>query len=231
MSSGSQSASAPGWWAQHGNGLMNGASGVLGGIGSIVSGFNSGAKQAQQYNQQGMQNQQQQYDQGLGYLNPYQQAGTQALGQYQGYLNQFQDPNQYYNNVMSNYQQSPAAQFQIQQGEQSANRAAAAGGNVGTPAEQKALMQYSQGVSNQDMQQYFNNQMGISNQYGQGLGNLMNQGFGAAGQMNQNRMGLGDAIGNWYQNMGQNAMYGQQAQNQGLFGGIGGILGGIGSLF
>lgn len=196
-------------------GLFSGISNLLGGGAPDMSGIINQGRQALG----------QQYDQGLGYLNPYMQAGQNAMGGYQNFLNQYGDPTHMYNDIMSHYSMSPGAQFQMQQGTQAANAAAAANGMLGSGAEQKALMQYGQGIANQDQQQYLNNILGMGNTYLNGMGNLMGQGFGAANAANQNRMGYGNALGQLYGGQAQAQAYGQQN----LLGNIGNIIsGGIG---
>lgn len=207
--------------------------GIAGGIGSLIGGFNSGSGQMQDQINNAINRTGQTTDQANQYLQPYQQGGQQAYGQYNDWLQRMQNPTGFYNDVMSQYQMSPAAQFQMEQGTQAANHSAAAAGNVGTPAAQKALMRYSQGLSSQDMQNYFNNVMGVNSQYGGGLNNLNQMGYGAANQMGQNLMMSNSQIAQLLQNMGMAGAYGQQQQGAGIGGAIGGIAGGLlsGGLF
>lgn len=202
----------------------------LSGISSLLGGNMSGSGQMQNYAQQGIDASNQGYNQAQGYLQPYQQGGQQAYGQYQDWLGQMQNPTQYYNNVMDSYSMSPAAQFQLEQGTQAANNSAAAAGNIGTPAAQKALMRYSQGLANQDMQNYFNNVQGISNLFGGGLNTLNQMGYGASNQMANNSMMNSQQIAQLLQNLGMAGAYGQQQQGAGI-GGFLGSIGGIASLF
>lgn len=196
--------------------------GIGGAIGNFLSGGGTGGYQDMQGQiQNGMNALNQNYGYGRDALNPWAQGGQWAMGQYQNALGGMADPQAYYNHIMDGYQMSPGAQFQMKQGQQGINNAAAAGGTLGSGAEQKAMDQYSQGVANQDQQQYFQNQMGINNQYMGGLGNMMNQGYGAAGQMNNSYMNQGNALANEYNNMGT-AQYGQ---NTALWGGIGDWIG------
>ena len=72
-------------------------------------------------------------------LDPYAQAGKRALGKTESYLDQLSDPEGYINKVMGDYKMSPQAKFEMEQGITAANRGAAAGGMLGSGAEQKAL--------------------------------------------------------------------------------------------
>jgi len=112
-------------------------------------------------------------------LNPYMTAGTDAIGSYQNALNRMANPTDFMNNIMNQYQQSPWAKFQTDQGIKAGNNAASASGMLGSGAEQKELAQFAQGVSSKDMQQYLQNALGINNQYLGGYGHLMDNGLGA----------------------------------------------------
>lgn len=111
-----------------------------------------------------------------GYLNPYLQAGTGALGQYQSQLGQMSDPTSFYNNIMSQYQDSPATQFQRQQGLNSLQNTAAATGYTGSGKELKDIDQFSQGVTAQGQNQFLQNILGIHNNFLQGLQGLTGMG-------------------------------------------------------
>ena len=119
----------------------------------------------------------------LGYMQPYQQAGTQALGQYQGALGQQADPTAFYDQIMSHYAQSPAAKFQEQQGIGALQNRAAATGMTGSGQEMKDIMKYSQGLASQGQQDYLKNILGIRGDYMSGLKGLGLQGQQAAGTM------------------------------------------------
>lgn len=201
---------------------MMGAGGLLGGIMG-----QQGANQMSGDIQQGMNAMQNASNQGVGYLQPWQQAGQQALGQFGQFNQQMSNPSQYVNGIMSGYQISPAAQFQMQQMQNQMNNSAADSGNLGSPSEQKAMMQYGNGIVAQNQQQYLGNVLGVGNQYENNLGTMMGQGLNAAQGMNQNRMSLGNNLGQMYQNMGMAGMNGDQSMG----GGLGSMLGGLGGMF
>lgn len=183
------------WWNNYSDiqkaGTIGGLTGMLGGMfGNSDQAYKDAMKQYEKYAQKGAEAQ-----------NPFYNAGTGAIPQYQDWLKQMQDPSKFINEQMGNYQASPYAQYQQQQQMNALNNMASASGLMGsTPAMQQA-QQNAQNISSQDMQQYLNNVLGINTQYGQGVGNMMNMGQGAANQLT-----------NLYGNMGQNM--GQLAYNQ-----------------
>ena len=124
------------------------------------------------------------------------------------------------------YQQSPGMAFQMQQGQNAlaAQNSAAGGRNSG--AAQKDLLQFSQGLANQDYQQYVNNQLsqrgqqiGTAAQLGQlyagqaGLyGNLGGQTAGVYGNQLNAQLGQNSLLGTAYSNYAGFGGAGQQAQ-------------------
>ena len=138
-----------------------------------------------------------------------------------------QDPQAFYQKMMSGYAMSPQAQMQQQQAIKSANQAAAASGMLGGGAEQKALADYSQQLSARDQQQWLQNMMGINTQYLGGLQDLMQRGFGAGQQMGGWTMGAGQDIGSLQNAIGQAQMGGDMAGMQGIGQLLGLLTGGV----
>lgn len=165
-------------------------------------------------------------DEVSGNFNPYMQAGSGAIGTYQNALNQMQDPTKFMNNIMNQYQQSPWAKFQTQQGINAANNAGSASGMLGSGAEQKELADYAQNISSRDMQQYFNNAMGINNQYLGGYGHLMDNGLNANNMYSNFLNGLMNSQANVAGAKAQAQSMQGQTENQGW----GDMLGGAASL-
>lgn len=187
------------------------------------------------------------------YFNPYIQAGNNALpvlqGQYGSLLGQLPGLQSQYGMLMNNpgavmnkigqgFQQSPGYQFQVNQALGAANRAAAAGGMLGSPMEQQTIAGRVNGLANQDYYNYLNHGLslyntglqGSANLYGAGLsgeGNLARMGYGAASN-------LGEDLASALMSQSQLAYAGATNQNeaqQGALGGIGGLLaGGLGDL-
>lgn len=149
---------------------------------------------------------------------PYMQYGQAALPNLQNQYNQLMNPN-FINTMGKSFQQSPGLQFQINQATNAANRAAAAGGTLGTPAEQQNLANVTSGLANQDYYNWLNHAMGAYGMGLQGEQGMAGMGLNAAGQMSQ---GMEDAL------MSQaNLGYaGQQNQNQMNGGMWGSLLGG-----
>jgi hypothetical protein len=154
--------------------------------------------------------------------NPYIQAGLGALPQLQSQYGQLMNGN-FINNMGQNFQQSPGLKFQIDQATGAANRAAAAGGSLGTPAEQQNLANVTNGLANQDYYNWLNHAM---NAYGMGLQGeqgLYNTGFNASNELANN-------LGANAMSQANLAYAGQQNQNQfrgGMLGAGLGLLGGM----
>jgi len=155
---------------------------------------------------------------GINAQNPFYQAGTQALPQYQNWLGSMQNPSEFINNLMNQYQQSPQARYQIQQGNREGLNAASAGGLVGSTPFGQQMQQNAANISSQDMNNWLQNALGVNTQYGARLGGQIGVGQGAANQMS-----------NIYGNLGNTAYgsaYGQQAgQNQDFSNVLGGLFG------
>lgn len=176
---------------------------------------------------------------------PFQQGGLDSFGQWKGatnnmgaYLNQFpgmgagqwastqQSPQQYYQNIMGGYQQSPQAAYAQQQATRAGNSAAAASGMMGSGAFVNGMQRNANQISQGDQQQYFNNVMG-SNQAQMGsLQNYQNQNAQYLAQLQgQSNIGYGAAgkMGDWGMQYGQN----MNAANGGLLGNVGSIIGSV----
>ncbi len=157
------------------------------------------------------------------YYEPYFQAGTAELPQLQSqYASLMGDPTALINHIMSGYQESPGAKYNISQGIDAANRAAAAGGMAGTPESQASAMQVAQGLSAQDQQQYLQNALGM---YRTGIAGAQ----GLAGMGQQAGQSLADQLANIAASQAQLAYSGAQQRNQSRSGLIGGLMGLLGS--
>jgi len=160
------------------------------------------------------------YNTAQGYQQPFYQAGTQAIPQYQNYVNSMQNPSGFINNLMGQYQESPYARFAQQQAQRANTNAASASGLIGSTPYQQQGEQYAHDISTQDMNQWLQNVLGINTQYGGGLQNLMTGGQNAANMMTQ-------LAGTQGQNMAGTA-YGQ---SQGQSMDFSNLLGGLAGLF
>lgn len=256
------------WWQQGGAaGLGSSLGGIFGSLVGGGSAMNAASPYANQipgmlqqylspYMQQGQGinlNPYIQQGQSIN-LNPYVQMGLQTQPLLQQQLtNLAQNPTQLMNQIGSSYQSSPGYKFAVEQGTQqatdAANRAAAAGGLVGSPGEQQSLAKYitqmASGYAGQDYNNYMQNALnqyrlglgGLSGLEQQGLGvaqGLQQQGLGVASGLEQQGFGatgmLSQGLGNYLQAMAQMAAAQQQAQNQqaqSMGSGIGGLIGSL----
>ena len=152
------------------------------------------------------------------YMQPYFEAGKEALnplqGQYQQLLN---NPGGKINEIGQSYHESPGFKFALQHALEAANHASAAGGMSGTPQDQFQQEQIATGLGNQDYNNWMTNALG---QYNQGLHG--EQGLAGLGQgAGQN---LADMIAQTLAQQAQYGFRGQQetnARNNSLWGGIG----------
>lgn len=161
-----------------------GASSVLGYVGSQnAANKQSGAMDAAT----ALQKQEFEYQKEMNA--PYQQAGTQALGQ-------MQDPRFQKNFSMSDFNTSPGYQFSLKQGQNALNAMNAATGNSVSGAGMAALSNYNVGTANQEYQQAFNNYNSqLQGQYGR-LSTLAAGGAGANAAMGGAAQSYANQAGN-----------------------------------
>lgn len=162
-------------------------------------------------------------------FSPYINAGMSALPQLQKqYGNLINNPTGIMNGIGKTFQQSPGYQFQTQQAMNAANRAAAAGGMLGTPQEQQNIAGTVNGMANQDYYNYLNHGLGLYQTGLQGMGDLYHTGYNASSN-------LGEDLASSLMSQANLAYAGQADQNQMMQGGlgdIGGLIsGGLGAIF
>jgi hypothetical protein len=199
---------------------------IVGGIGSIAGGlFDLG-------------NASNPAEAALPYVDPYLQAGQKALGQYgdiankltgnltplqEQFMSLIGNPGEFINKIGGGFQHSPGYQAQLQEGEQAAANAAAAGGMAGSPQHQKYASQIASDLANKDYYNWLAPTLGLYQTGLGGLGNLFSQGYQGLGNIS----GLGeDAATKLIQAMTS----GQSAQQEQQGAGFGNIIGGITSL-
>lgn len=159
------------------------------------------------------------FNQATGAQQPYAQAGQQAIGNYQNWLQGQQDPSGFINHLMGGYQESPWAKYSQQQGLRAAQNIGSAQGLTGSTPLTQFAEQQAQGISSQDMQNWLAHVLGINTQYGQGQQNIMNQGANSANSLSQlYGQGASDQAGLAY---GREAGRNQDTNN--IFGGIGSL--------
>lgn len=159
--------------------------------------------------------------QAQSYQMPYMQAGQRAIPGFEQWLSGMKDPSGFINKQMGNYQESPFAHFQQEQGMRAAQNVGSASGLTGSTPLMQFAQENAQNISSRDMNQWLQNVLGVNSQYGQGMNNLINTGANSANsltQLMQNYMGAQAGLA-----------YGQgNANNQqrgGLFSGIAGLFG------
>jgi hypothetical protein len=159
-----------------------------------------------------------------GYLNPYINAGLKDLDILQGqYGKLINDPGAMMAQFGKSFQQSPGYQFQVDQAKQAVNNAAAAGGNLGSMAEQANMANTINGLANQDYYNYLDRTLGLYGQGLHGMQDVYHTGYGASSQM-------ANAIQRQLEQQAQAAYASQAAKNQqqgGFWGSIGGLAGNL----
>jgi hypothetical protein len=160
--------------------IMQGMQNFGGGLGSVLGGlFNNSGRPYQKAGDA--------FGQGFGQAQQYQQpfynAGANSIGTYQNWLNQMSNPSGFINNLMGQYQQSPWAKFQTDQGMRAANNAASASGLLGSTPLGQASADYARNISSQDMGNWLQRVLGVNTEYGQGVNNMMTGGQNAANSL------------------------------------------------
>jgi hypothetical protein len=164
-------------------------------------GFNSGDPY-----KKGMEQLQHYYNEAKKTQQPYYDAGTNSIPQYQNWLNTMQDPSGFINNMMAGYSESPWARYQQDQSMRAATNMASANGLAGSTPMQLQAQQNAANISSQDMNSWLSNVLGINTQYGAGEGNLVNMGQNNANSL----MNLMSSMGG---GMAKGA-FGKKAANQ-----------------
>lgn len=197
-------------WGQLGGGLA----GILSGIfGDPSAPYEKGEDALEKY-----------MGQAIGAYEPWEKAGQEALGKYQDWLGGMADPAAYVGQMMGKYKQSPYARYLTDQAMRAGVNAASASGMAGSTPYTQQMQQTAEGIASGDIQNWLNNVFGVNKMYGEGLGNVMGKGYGAAGREAGIYEGMGRDIAG--------AEYGKEAGKQQRWGNIlGGILGaGMGAI-
>jgi len=159
-----------------------------------------------------------------GVQQPYLNAGTGALGNYQQWLQGQQDPSGFINNLMGDYSQSPYAKNMQQQAMNAGQNYGSATGLSGSTPLMQQMQQNAGNISAADQNQWLQNVLGINTQYGQGQQNLMTGGQNAANK-------LTDMYGNMGKQMGEQSYNREAAKQNNFWNTMGGGLGMFGSFF
>lgn len=131
------------------------------------------------------------YNQGQGYLDPYNQAGRGQIDKLTGAQDRLMNGS-LQNEWAKGYQMSPYAQQLQDQAKAGGMDAASSQGLLGSSSAINAIQQGSSNIMNADRQNYMNDMM---TKYMAGLGigqNMFNQGGSSANQMSQNANQYGE---------------------------------------
>lgn len=177
--------------------LALGAGALLGGVGNIIQGYQQRKAAETQADalREGMATQQQMFEQGQAQIQPFQQAGTQALGG----LQQLTTP-EGQAAMLEQYQQSPLFEAIRNQAVETTLRGASATGGLRTGGADIALAS----IAPQLQQQYLQGQQ-------QRLMGLAQMGLGAGSQGAQQAQQLGTQLAGTQAQIGQQTAMGQTA--------------------
>lgn len=143
---------------------------------AVLGGFMSNRASQQQRDAAGRASeaQMQMFNQTRQDLMPWQQAGTMALGDLQRRMGLSGDPNSPgYGQLthqfgLQDFQESPAYQFNLQQGKMALDKASAARGKFYAPSTLQDIAKFSQGMASNEYQNAFSN-------YQTNMGNIWNR--------------------------------------------------------
>lgn len=121
------------------------------------------------------------------YYEPFIGAGTQMLPELQSrYGEMMRDPGEIIKRLGAGYKQSPGFDWRMQQGQQAATNAAAAGGMAGTPQHQQQAAQIAEDIATQDYDKYMDRVTRILGQALSGGEDITKWGLGASGDLATN---------------------------------------------
>lgn len=132
------------------------------------------------------------FGQGQGYLQPYNQFGLNAYGDYSGAMKRLLDPAALEGEWIKGYSESPAAKNAEAMAEGNGLNAASSLGLMGSNTALNAIQSGTSRIGMEDRQNYLNDLM---QKYlaGTGIaGNIFNTGAGAANNMANNAMNMGN---------------------------------------
>lgn len=152
--------------------------------------------------------------------NPYLNAGSGAIPQFQEWLQGQKDPSGFINNLMGKYQESPWAKYQQDQAMRAAQNQGAASGLTGSTPLLQFAQQNAHDISSQDMNNWLQNVLGINTQYGAGQQNLIHGGQNAANSLT----GMYGDMGRQMAEAAYGKRAGQQQDRNNIWGGAFDIL-------
>lgn len=188
------------------------------------------------------------------YYSPYIEAGKSSMSdlnnQYNQYSRMANDPTSIYSRMTndpasilsgfgSGYKESPGYQFNLKQALMASNNAAAAGGALGSPANQQNNMEVASGLASKDYEDYLNHilslfggglqgqQTGLQGQERISQG-IVNRGYGASTELGGNLAKTLMSQADFASQSARDQNEYEQAQaksNADLFGNLGGLAG------
>lgn len=192
-----------------------GAGAILGGGAAIY-----GAQQQRGAADTASSIQQSEFQQNQANLQPWMQQGQMSLAQ----MGQGLQPGGQFNHMfnMQDFQQSPAYQFNLQQGQMAVDKAANAkgGGNLYAPQTLQDISRFSQGLASNEFQNAFSN-------YQTGVGNIWNRLYNTSQSGQNAAAGIGGFGTTTAGQIGQNTIGAGQASAAGTMGAAGAIGGGL----
>lgn len=96
---------------------------------------------------------------------PYAKTGQMSFQNWQDTVKKMQDPTKFYNDIMSKYTMSPAAQYRLTQGLDTLENEYAAAGRLGGSDIKRGITKLNQDIIGQDQHQFLNDILGINNDY------------------------------------------------------------------
>ena len=121
--------------------------------------------------------QEQQYlDYLKGQYKPYLTTGGEAAGEYLPAIQAMSDPQQFYSQMMSGYEESPQAQLAREEGIRAATQGASASGMLGSGELMKGLQRFGSQLSAADQQSWLENMEKIYGGYTGGLADIAGRG-------------------------------------------------------
>lgn len=172
----------------------------------------------------------------FGSLNNYMTQGTNANNTLMGqYNNLISNPTGTMNQIGSTFHSSPGYNWDVNQALGAANRASAAGGMAGSPAEQQTIGGTVNQMANQDYYNYLNHGIGMYNQGLQGMEGVSSRGLAAGTDVYNTGANMSNELAqnlaSTYLNQANLGYQGTINTNQRIGGGLGSIWGGMGQIF
>lgn len=163
--------------------------------------------------------QQQMFQQTQQNLAPWMQTGQVALSELGQRTTGGGDLNQPF--TLDKFQQSPAYQFNLEQGQQAINKGAAARGGFYQPGTLQDIAKFSQGLASNEFQNAFSN-------YNTNQNNIWNRLYGLSGSGQNAAANLGGFAGTAAGNIGNSITSGANAQAAGQVGQANALTGALG---